>query len=483
MSQLRRRLSVIFAVGVLIVVLTATAWADTIQVDGDIASPGQGNTQACLIEGTGDTITANLNLKYNGNDHFFDGTVTITPSLDGGRGSSFITATGGSLTLSGWSASDQVNTDLTITIADDWAAKSATDVGPYKILYTLTQIGNSYAADNSSNMNAVIINGDACSGGGGGNQPPVLISPGDQTVAEGNLLSFNLAASDPDGDALTYSMSGHRSVSGGDDNMSIDASTGAFAWTPGDNYPDYSVTFTVSDGSLSDSETVTIRSTNVDPDASNGSLAYNPYTGVATAGVSFSDAGWHDSHSALFDWGNGSTSSGTAGAGENAKPDATGSFSATYTYPVGCSTLSARTATVTDDDNGSDTETLAPAGAIDHYTVTFEAPIKDGERNYAKLGMVVPVKLRITDCNGNPVLGKALSIRTVQGNVYDESTADSEVITESVSNADTSGIMRQVDGKYMYNLSTKGLLSGKDYTIVIKDGTQFVASALLQPKK
>jgi hypothetical protein len=167
MSLLMRRLSVTMVVAALLFSTAATVWADTIQVDGDIASPGQGNTQACLTVGTGSTITAHLLLKYNGSDHFNDGTVTITPALDGERGSTFITAQGGTLTLSGWSSGSEVNLDLTITIANDWATKSASDVGPYKILYTLTQTGNSYVADNSSNMNAVILNGDGCGTGGG----------------------------------------------------------------------------------------------------------------------------------------------------------------------------------------------------------------------------------------------------------------------------------------------------------------------------
>jgi hypothetical protein len=163
------RSRVVTLVTALTMLTVSTALADTIQVDGDIASNGQGNTIACLTAGTGKTITANLNLKYNSVNHFNDGTVAIAAALDGGRGSQFITADGGSLSLSGWDGNgDEVDTNLTITIAADWATKSASDPGPYKILYTLTQAGNPYIADNSSNMNAVIINGTECGGGGGG---------------------------------------------------------------------------------------------------------------------------------------------------------------------------------------------------------------------------------------------------------------------------------------------------------------------------
>ena len=91
------------------------------------------------------------------------------------------------------------------------------------------------------------------------NQTPTLASIGNKTIAEGSLLSFSLSASDADGDALTYSVSGNP---GG----SLSGST--FEWTPGsDDAGSYQVTFTASDGNGgSDSETITITVTNVEPE-------------------------------------------------------------------------------------------------------------------------------------------------------------------------------------------------------------------------
>lgn len=84
------------------------------------------------------------------------------------------------------------------------------------------------------------------------NQQPVLDPIGDKTVNEGQTLSFTISATDPDGDPLTYSAS----------DLPFGASfnaTGKFSWTPGYNQTgSYQVTFTVSDGSLTDSETITI---------------------------------------------------------------------------------------------------------------------------------------------------------------------------------------------------------------------------------
>ncbi len=93
------------------------------------------------------------------------------------------------------------------------------------------------------------------------NNPPVLNPIGSKSVGEGNLLTFTLTASDPDGDGLTLSAS---NVPTG---ASFSPSSQVFSWTPdyGDA-GDYTVTFTVTDkGSPpeSDSETVTITVGNV----------------------------------------------------------------------------------------------------------------------------------------------------------------------------------------------------------------------------
>ncbi len=93
------------------------------------------------------------------------------------------------------------------------------------------------------------------------NRIPVLSSIGTQSVAEGSSLSFTISASDADGDNLIYSASGLP------DGAVFNSTSHTFSWTP--EYADtkntriYPVAFTVSDGSATDSETVTINVTNV----------------------------------------------------------------------------------------------------------------------------------------------------------------------------------------------------------------------------
>ncbi len=93
---------------------------------------------------------------------------------------------------------------------------------------------------------------------GGENNPPVLSAIGNRSILEGATLSFTVSATDADGDSLTYSASGLPA------GASVNSSTGAFSWTPAFNQSgSYSVTFTVSDGSASDAETMSITVTNV----------------------------------------------------------------------------------------------------------------------------------------------------------------------------------------------------------------------------
>lgn len=85
------------------------------------------------------------------------------------------------------------------------------------------------------------------------NRPPDLTSIGGKMVNDGQLLTFTVSASDLDSDALTYSASGLPS------GAAFDTVTHVFSWTPSFSQSgNHAVTFTVSDGTLSDTETITI---------------------------------------------------------------------------------------------------------------------------------------------------------------------------------------------------------------------------------
>lgn len=94
------------------------------------------------------------------------------------------------------------------------------------------------------------------------NRAPVLGPIGDQVVAEGSELNLDLNATDPDGDQVTYSAT---DLPPGDPVLAPE--NGVFSWVPGYSQAgEYEVTFISSDGSLTDSETITITVTDTDID-------------------------------------------------------------------------------------------------------------------------------------------------------------------------------------------------------------------------
>lgn len=101
------------------------------------------------------------------------------------------------------------------------------------------------------------------------NSAPVLTSPGNQTVNEGSNLAFTLSATDSNtGQTISYSMTG------APNGATLNATTGAFSYTPGyDVAPNtsgatqvFNVTFTATDDAtppLNNSQSVTITVSNV----------------------------------------------------------------------------------------------------------------------------------------------------------------------------------------------------------------------------
>lgn len=83
--------------------------------------------------------------------------------------------------------------------------------------------------------------------------PPVFAPVGDQQLTVGQGFALELEATDPDGDTLTFGY--ERQLPTG---ATLDPATGRFLWTPAaaDAGMTHRVTFTVSDGELSDSLTV-----------------------------------------------------------------------------------------------------------------------------------------------------------------------------------------------------------------------------------
>lgn len=90
------------------------------------------------------------------------------------------------------------------------------------------------------------------------NDAPVLQQIPDQNVKVNNALTFTAVATDPNGDTLSFSMAD------APEGASIDPVTGVFAWTP-KAAGTFTAVISVTDGALTDSQTVTFNVTDEEP--------------------------------------------------------------------------------------------------------------------------------------------------------------------------------------------------------------------------
>ena len=144
------------------------------------------------------------------------------------------------------------------------------------------------------------------------NKAPVLSLIRNQTVGEGDLLRFTLQATDSDGDTLTYGASVLPS------GASLNSATGEFRWAPTyDQAGIYAgVTFSVSDGELSDAKTITITVTDTNrPPIITADATASPNPALVNQAVDFSIAASDpdgDTLSYVWDFGDGTTGIGNA---------------------------------------------------------------------------------------------------------------------------------------------------------------------------
>jgi len=120
------------------------------------------------------------------------------------------------------------------------------------IVYTLTATDSGGATDSHDVIIRIM----------GTNTAPVIEAVPDQVVDEGGLLSFTVAASDPDGDGLIFSLDDPP------EGARIHAETGLFTWTPPDGPLVMDVTVRVTDDAaspLSSTTTFAITVENVPP--------------------------------------------------------------------------------------------------------------------------------------------------------------------------------------------------------------------------
>ncbi|WP_199921516.1 PKD domain-containing protein [Intrasporangium calvum] len=266
----------------------------------------------------------------------------------------------------------------------------------------------------------------------------------DEASAAGNTGTF----SDADEDAISLSASvGTVSESG----------PGTWAWshTPSDGPVDsQTVTITADDGTDTSTATFDLQVSNVAPTIT--SLTPSATTVVTGQPVTFvgqaTDPSGPDT-AAGFSW---SFDGGAYGTSNE--------FTTAYAT---CGSNDV-TALAKDKDNGvSAPFTSSAVMALDSE---FLPPLQSGTFNKVRGGQVVPVKISV-GCDGMLASGLSPAIQLLSGDVdpsTDPGDGSVDVVTETVSSADTSGVMRAADGQYIYNLRIPAGASGAKYTIRVR---------------
>jgi hypothetical protein len=234
------------------------------------------------------------------------------------------------------------------------------------------------------------------------NRPPVLNAIGNKTVNEGVLLTFTISASDPDGDSLTCSASNLPQ------GASFSSSTRTFSWTPGFSQAGTyaNIHFAVSDGTLTDSEDITIPVTDFSLSANPSTISFTS-SGSGTFSVSITPSGAFADNVTL-------TASASAPANVTVTPT-----SATVGPPYAATAF-----TVTSSTPGTYTVTIAgTSGSLRHQTsvtVTVKAPalsvkVSTDKASYT-VGQTVTITVTVASA-GSPIGGAtvAFSIRNQSG--------------------------------------------------------------------
>jgi hypothetical protein len=464
---------------------TSTNVAPTAAINGAPASSPEG-TQISLTStvsdpGTADTHTYAWSVTKNGSPYGSGGTnasfsftpddngtyvvsLTVTDD-DGGSGSDSetinVTNVAPTATINGAPASSPEGTQISLTsaVSDPGTADTHT------YAWSVTKNGNPYGPggtnasfsftpdDNASYEVKLTITDD--DGGSGSDTETITVTNVDPTATingapasspEGTLISLTSSKSDPgSADTHTYAWSVKK-----DGSAYASATTQDFSFTPDDN-ASYEVKLTITDDDGgSGSNTKTITGTNVAPTINNFAIAKPAgaactlATNKVTVSFTVSDPADQaaDPITGNIDWGDGSSQ---AIDGRTISKDHNYAPGGPYIINV----------TVNDGDSGvANAGGPSTAFSLLYNTSGILQPINTtGSRSAFKIGSTIPVKIKVTDCNGASVSGLTLHVKLQK--LDNSANPVNEIVEVSVPDVgdtmryDTSGL------QYIYNLSTK----------------------------
>ena len=488
---------------------SATNVDPTATINGAPASSPEGTlislTSTVSDPGSADTHTYAWSVEKNGNPYASgtsasfsftpddNGSYVVSLTIeddDGGSGSDTetigVTNVDPTATINGAPASSPEGTliSLTSTVSDPGSADTHT------YAWSVEKNGNPYASgtsasfsftpnDNGSYVVSLTIEDD--DGGSGSDTETIGVTNVDPTATingapasspEGTLISLTSTVSDPgSADTHTYAWSVEKNG-----NPYASGTSASFSFTPDDN-GSYVVSLTIEDDDGgSGSDTKTIAGTNVAPTI--GALSLSGNTGTACLSgntvnlqFSFSDpAGSNDTYTGSINWGDTNTTSFGSSFNVNAS----------HTYSPGTYTIKVN---VHDEDGGVAAEKQGNVSHLYNTGTGILQPINmTGSRSAFKLGSTVPVKIKITDCNGNPAgtLSPQVSLIKLDG------SPDGVAVEDFYSTVPDQGTTMRFTGspdyQYIYNLGTKGQTQG-DFKVTITDPMIAPVSATFSLKK
>ena len=289
------------------------------------------------------------------------------------------------------------------------------------------------------------------------NRPPTAKPGGPYSVPEGGSLQLAGSGSDPDGgDALIYAWD-----LDGDGTFETAGDTATFSAVNLDGPVSTTAALKVCDNhDACSTANATINVTNVAPSITAVTAAgANAVTGAAvTFTGAATDPSAADTAAGLrWQW---SVDGG---------PYSAASTSNVLSYALttcGDHTVSAR---VLDKDGG--VSMPVASSIVKAYDAHFLPPLNEGIFNTVQAGRVVPVKVSV-GCGGVALAGLAPGIQLLKGNVSPTNEVGADPVeTLSVSAADTTGLMRDAGGFYLYNLrvpSDASATPGALYTIRVR---------------
>lgn len=282
------------------------------------------------------------------------------------------------------------------------------------------------------------------------NDAPSAGAGGPYAVDEGSSVALTASGSDPDGDPLTFAWD-----LDGNGSFETPGQSVSFFGADGPSSPTVKVRVT-DDGGASDVAQATVNVGNLAPTIA--SLDASPLNALVDQPVTFTGSATDPSavdQAAGFTW---SFDTGSGFGSFGASPFTT-SFSACGTYTV--------SAKAQDKDGGVSEPAAAPAVHV--YGANLIPPLQAGAYNVVQRGRVVPVKITV-GCGGFlSGLRPAISLRAGDFDPTVDPGDPSYVVPDSNSTADTSGVMREGDGQYIYNLAVPSdAASGQLYTVLVR---------------